>query len=83
MPVGSVWPSPLSKMNKVETFLMETLFLQIGFRLPSDAFSRMYLYWEQFVMENYFEITYSLYVADVVFIDFIDNLRNIGGAKQL
>ena len=68
-------------MNKVEIFLMETLILQIRFRLPSDAFYRMYLYWEQTVIEIFFEIKYSLYyVAHVVFRDFIDNFRNIGGA---
>ena len=41
---GRVGPSPLTKMNRVEIFLMETLVLQIGFRLPADAFRRMYLY---------------------------------------
>jgi len=78
-----VGPSPLTKMNKVELFLMKTLILQIGFRLPSNAFSRMYLYWVQTVTENYFEIKYSLYVVDLVFRDFIDNFRNIGGAQRI
>jgi hypothetical protein len=49
--------------------------------LPFDAFGRIYLYWEQTVTENYFEIKYFLYVAYVVFRDFIDNFRNIGGAQ--
>jgi len=38
-------PSPLiSKTSRVENVLMETLSLQIGFRLPIELFSRMYLY---------------------------------------
>ena len=41
----------------------------------------MYLYWEQTVPHNYFEIGYSLYVADVVFRDFIDSFKNVGGAQ--
>jgi hypothetical protein len=45
LPGGRVGPSPLSKTNKVELFLVETLVLQIGFRLPSDLSSTMYLYW--------------------------------------
>jgi len=66
-PGGRVGPSPLSKMNGLEIFLMEIVRLQIGFRLPTKLFSRIYLYWEQIVLENYFEVKYSLYVADVVF----------------
>ena len=46
---GRVGPSPLTKKNKVEIFLLETLVLQIGFRLPSELSSTMYLYWEQIV----------------------------------
>jgi len=80
---GRVGPSPLTKMNRVETFLMETLVLQIGFRLPVDAFIKMYLYWEQTVSEIYFEIKYSLYVANVVFRDVINNFKNIGGAQTV
>jgi len=38
-----VGPSPLTKMNIVENFLMETLVLQIELRLSDDAFCRMYL----------------------------------------
>ncbi len=70
---GRVGPSPLTNMNIVGIFLMETLTLQIGFRIPANTFRRMYFYLEQIVSENYFEIKYSLYVADVVFIDFVDN----------
>jgi len=44
LPGGRVGPSPLTKINKVEIFLVETLVLKIGFRLPSDLFSTMYLY---------------------------------------
>ena len=40
---GRVGPSPLTKMNIVENFLMETLVLQIELRLSDDAFCRMYL----------------------------------------
>ena len=72
-------PSPFSKVNKIEIFLVETLVLQIGFRLPSDFFSTMYLYWEQTVTENYSGVKYSLYVSDVNFRDFINSFRNVGG----
>jgi hypothetical protein len=41
----------------------------------------MYLYWEQAVTENYYEVKYSLYVADVKFPDFINSFRNVGGAQ--
>jgi len=78
--VGS---SPLTNTNKVEISLVETLVLQIGFRLPSDLFSTMYLYWEQTVTENYYDVKYSLYVADVGFRDFINNFRNVGGAQAI
>ncbi len=47
LPDGRVGPSPITRINKVEIFLLETLVLQNGFRLPSDSFSTMYLYWEQ------------------------------------
>ena len=76
-------PSPITRMNKVEIFPLETLVLQIGFRLPSDLYSAMYLYWEQIVTENYYGVKLSLYVADVNFRDFINNFRNIGGAQAL
>ena len=36
LPGGRVGPSPLSKTNTVEIFLVETLVLHIGFRLPSN-----------------------------------------------
>jgi hypothetical protein len=81
LPSGRVGPSPLTRMNKVEIFLVETLVLQIGFRLPSDLLSTMYLYWEQYVTENYYDVTYSLYVTDVGFRDFINSFRNVGGAQ--
>jgi hypothetical protein len=80
---GRVGPSPFTKMNKVEIFLLETLIMQIGFRLPPDLFSTMYRFWEQTVTENYFEIKYSLYVADVIFSNFVDNFRNVGGAQAI
>ena len=63
---GRVRPSPFTKMNKVEIFLLEALILQIEFRLPLDLFSTMYRVWEQTVTENCFEIKISLYVADVI-----------------
>ena len=81
LPGGRVGPSPYSKAKKVKKFLLETLLLQIGFRLPSDMFNKMsLLYWEQIITENYYAIKYSLYVTYVVFRDFIDTFRNIGGA---
>jgi hypothetical protein len=70
LPGGRLGPSPLTKMNRVEIFLMETLVLQIGFRLlPADAFSRMYLYWEHTVSENYFEIKYILFLLQMWFLE--------------
>jgi len=83
LPGGRVGPSPLTKIDRVEIFLMETLILHIEFRLPLETFSRMYVYWEQNVSKNYFKVKYSLYVADVGFRDFIDNFRNIGGAQTI
>ena len=47
LPDGRVGPSSLSKMNRVEIFLRETLRLHIEFRLLVELFSRMYAYWEQ------------------------------------
>ena len=43
----------------------------------------MYLYWEQTVTGNYYEVKYSLYVADVRFRDLINSFRNIGGAQAV
>jgi hypothetical protein len=83
LPGGRVKPSPFTKMNKTEIFLVETLVLQLGFRLPSDHLSTMHLYWEQTVTENYYEVKYSLYVADVSFHNFINSFRNVGGAQAL
>ena len=80
---GRVGPSPITHMNKVEIFLVETLVVQIEFRLPSDLFSTMYLYREQTVTEIYYGVRYSLYVADVGFRDFINNFRNVGGAQAV
>ncbi len=70
-------------MNKVEIFLVETIVKIIGFRLPSDLFSTMCLYWGQIVTENYYGVKYSLYVADVGFRDFINSFRNVGGAQAV
>jgi len=78
---GRVRPSTITKINKVEIFLAETLFLQIVFRLPFDLSRTMYLYWEQIVTENYHCNKYSLYVADVCFRDFINMFRNVTGAQ--
>ena len=78
---GPVGPSPFTNINKIEILLLETLVLQIGFRLPSDLSITMY--WEQTVTENYYEVKYSLYVADVKFRDFINSFRNVGGDQAL
>ena len=80
---GRVGPSPFTKINKVEIFILETLVLRIGFRLPSKLSSTVYLCWEQTVTENYYEVKYFLYVADVKFRDFINSFRNVGGAQAL
>jgi len=73
LPGGRVGPSFITRTNKVEIFLEETLVLQIGFRLPFDLFSTIYFYWEQTVIENYRGIKYSLYVVDGSFRDFINS----------
>jgi len=52
LPGGRNGPSPLSKTNKVELLLVETLVLHIGFRLSSNLSNTMYMYWEQTVTEN-------------------------------
>ena len=83
LPCGCVGPIPITRVNKVEIFVVGTLVLHIGSRLPSDLSSTMYLYWEQIVTENHHGIKYSLYVADVSFRDFIKSLRNVGGAMHL
>ena len=41
----------------------------------------MYLYWEQTITDNYCDVKYSQYVADVNFRDFINNFINVGGAQ--
>ncbi len=38
---GRVGPSPITRLNKVEIFLLDSLVLHIGFRLPSYLFSTM------------------------------------------
>jgi hypothetical protein len=43
----------------------------------------MHLYREQTVTNKYFEVKYSLYVADVNFHSFINSFRNVGGAQAL
>ncbi len=43
----------------------------------------MELYWEQIVTTNYLGVTYSLYVADVNFRDFVEYFRNVGGAQAI
>jgi len=73
---GRVGPSPFTRTNSVEIFLIETLVLQNGLRFPSDLSNTIYLYREQVVSVNCFEVKYSLYVANVVFRDFIDSFRN-------
>ena len=80
LPSGRDGPSPSTTMNIVEIFLLETFVLHIGFRIPSDAFSTMYLYWEQIVAKNYYGIEFSRYVAVVFFLDF-NNFRNVGVAQ--
>jgi len=83
LPSGRVGPSPITRADKIEIFLVETLVLHIGFRLPSDFTSTMYLYREQTVTEYYHGIKYSLHVSDVSFRNFIDNFRNVEGAQAL
>ena len=42
-----------------------------------------YRYWEQTITENDFEITYSLFVANVSFSNFVDSYRNVVGAQAV
>ncbi len=44
LPGGRVGPSLITKTNKIEISLLESLVLQIGFRLPFDLNSTMYLF---------------------------------------
>ena len=83
LPGERAGPSPSTRMKSIELFLVETLVLQIEFRLPFDLFNTLYLYWEQAVTTNYHGIKYYLYVADVIFRDFIDSFRNVGGAQAI
>ncbi len=57
--------------------------MQIGFRLPSNTFSKPNMYWEQIVTENYEALNYSLYVVDIGFGNFINSMRNVGGAQAI
>jgi len=43
----------------------------------------MYLYWGQTIIENYYGIKYSLYVAYVAFRDVINSFRNVGGGQAI
>ena len=43
----------------------------------------MYWYWEHTLTYNYYGIKYSLYVADVVFRNFINSFRNVGNAQTI
>ena len=46
-------------------------------------FSRIYMYLEQTVIEKYYGIKYSLYVADIAFTNFINRFRNVGGSQAI
>ena len=83
LPSGRIGSSPITRMNKVKIFLVETLVLQIGFRLLFDLFSIVYFYWEQTVTKNNNGINYSMYVVDLSFRDFIMSFRNVGGAQAV
>ena len=81
---GRVGSSPITRANKVELFLVETFVLRIGFRLPSNFSSTIYLYWEQIVTKNYCGVKYSLCVAYVSsFRNFVDMFRNVGVVQAL
>ncbi len=76
LPSGRVGPSPFTKVNKVEIFLVETIVLQIGFRLSSDLSSTMYLYWEQNVTRNYYEFTIlCMFKGTYRYFGYIDTLK--------
>jgi hypothetical protein len=36
LPSGRVRSSPITKVDKVEVFILESVVLQIGYRIPSD-----------------------------------------------
>ena len=46
-------------------------------------FRKMHVYWEQISTKDFYAIKYSLYVADVAFVDLVDSFRNVGGAQAL
>jgi hypothetical protein len=61
---GRVGPSPLTKIKRVEIFLLETLIYSLGLDYPlTYLFNKMHLYWEQIVSQNYRAIKYSLLIC--------------------
>jgi hypothetical protein len=81
-PGGLVELSP-SRCRTVQTFLLTQLRDLLGFYQPFNQFSKMHLYWEQDVLDEYEPVKYSLYIMDVSFRDFIEKFRNIGGAQAI
>ena len=72
-----------SRCRTVQTFLLAQLRDQLGFYQPFNQFSKMHLYWEHEVLDEYEPVKYSLYIMDVSFHDFIEKFRNIGGAHAI
>ena len=69
-----------SRCKTVQTFLLVQLRKLLGFYQPSNQFSKMHLYCEQDVFDEYEPVKYSIYIMDVSFRDLIEKFRNIGGA---
>ena len=69
-----------SRCRTLQTVLLAQLRDLLGFNQPFNQFSKMHLYWEHDVLDEYEAVEYSLYIMDVSFRDFIEKFRNIGGA---
>jgi hypothetical protein len=82
LPCGLVELS-LSRCKTVQTFLLAQLRDLFGFYQPFNQFSKMHLYWEQDVFDEYEPFKYSICIMDVNFRDFIEKFRNIGGAQAI
>jgi hypothetical protein len=72
-----------SRCKTVQTFLLTQLRELLGFYQPLNQFSKMHLYWEHDVFDEYEPVKYSIYIMDVSFRDFIERFKNIGGAQAI
>jgi hypothetical protein len=82
-PGGVVQLSSRNKTSTVHTFLLKRLRQLLGFYQPFNQFSKIHLYWEQDVFDEYEPVKYYIYIIYVGFRDFIEKFRNIGGHRLL